>query len=110
VSVLPDLPVAGCKDSTGDPDRLLAQLDTWDGNLYVGSAALLAMAGPMGCAGAILALANAEPETCIEAFDGDAKAQRRLAGPHGVAKAGFPHGIKSLTAARWGIPAHARMG
>lgn len=110
VGVLGDLPIAGCKDSSGDPDRLLAQLAAWDGRLYVGSAAILALAGPMGCTGAILALANAEPETCIDAFAGDAKAQRGLAEPHGTAKEGFPHGIKRLTAARWGLPTHARMG
>jgi 4-hydroxy-tetrahydrodipicolinate synthase len=110
VEVLPDLPVVGCKDSSGDPDRLLAELAAWDGHLYVGSSAILALAGPLGCAGAILALANAEPEGCIDAFAGDAKAQRALAESHLAARAAFPQGIKTLTAARWGIPTHSRMG
>ena len=109
VDALAGLPVQGCKDSSGDPDRLLAEL-AWEGNLYVGSSAVLSLAGPLGCAGAILALANAEPERCIDAFAGDAKAQRALAESHLAAKQAFPAGIKRLTAARWGTPTHTRMG
>ncbi|MFN2506145.1 MAG: dihydrodipicolinate synthase family protein, partial [Acidimicrobiales bacterium] len=82
LSALADLPVDGCKDSSGDASRLLDTLSAYPGPLYVGSSALLALAGPMGCAGAILSLANAEPEGCIAAFGGDAQAQRALAGAH----------------------------
>jgi 4-hydroxy-tetrahydrodipicolinate synthase len=110
VGALPDLPVVGCKDSSGDPDRLLAELVAWDGRLYVGSSAILSLAGPLGCTGAILALANAEPERCIDAFAGDAKAQRALAESHLAAREAFPWGIKRLTAARWGTTTHSRMG
>lgn len=110
LAVLPELPVVGCKDSTGDPDRLLAELVNWNGNLYVGSAAILSLAGPLGCAGAILALANVEPEHCIDAFAGDSKAQRALADAHLEQRGGFPHAIKRLTGARWGTPVYARMG
>jgi 4-hydroxy-tetrahydrodipicolinate synthase len=110
LDVLCGLPVQGCKDSSGDADRLLEAVDRWDRPLYVGSAALLALAGPLGCAGAILALANAEPERCAAAFAGDAAAQRDLAGAHRAASADFPRGIKALTAARFGTPAIARMG
>ena len=52
VGALADLPIVGCKDSSGDPDRLLAELVGWDGHLYVGSSAILALAGPLGCTGA----------------------------------------------------------
>jgi dihydrodipicolinate synthase/N-acetylneuraminate lyase len=110
VPALEDLPVVGCKDSSGDGDRLLFELEVWDGNLYVGSSALLAMAGPLGCTGAILALANAEPEACVDAFAGDGGAQRRLAQPHRKAKQDFPRGIKRLAAARWELSTSARMG
>jgi 4-hydroxy-tetrahydrodipicolinate synthase len=110
VSALPNLPVVGCKDSSGDPDRLLSELAGWDGYLYVGSSAILSLAGPLGCTGAILALANAEPEGCIRAFAGDGKSQRDLAESHLAAREAFPGGIKRLTAARWGTPAHSRMG
>ena len=99
----------GCKDSSGDADRLLAEL-AWDGDLYVGSSAVPSLAGPLGCTGAILALANVEPERCIDALAGDAKAQRALAESHLAARTSLPGGIKRLTAARWGTPAHARMG
>jgi 4-hydroxy-tetrahydrodipicolinate synthase len=110
IEVLPDLPVAGMKDSSGDPDRLLAELEPFPGALYVGSSALLALAGPLGCDGAILALANAEPERCAEAFTGDGLAQRALAEPHLASRRAFPHGIKELTAARFGTSTTSRQG
>ncbi len=110
VATLPGLAVAGCKDSSGDPDRLLETVDVWPGALYVGSSALLSLAGPLGCAGAILALANAEPEHCIAAFAGDATAQRAIAGAHRRAQSEFPRGVKRLTAARFGTPTGTRLG
>jgi 4-hydroxy-tetrahydrodipicolinate synthase len=109
VATLSDLPVTGLKDSTGDPDRLLEELE-WGGPLYTGSSALLALAGPLGCAGAILALANLEPEGCIAAFEGDAKAQRALAGAHRAARTSFPRGLKEMMAARFGTSPVTRLG
>jgi 4-hydroxy-tetrahydrodipicolinate synthase len=109
VDVLAELPVAGCKDSTGDPARLLAELDRFGGALYTGSAALLHTAGALGCAGAIVALANAEPERCAAAFAGDAAAQRALAAPIAESSGRFPHGIKGLTAVRFGTSTVARL-
>src|SRR5688500_16346347 len=90
VGLLPQLPVEGLKDSSGDADRLLETLETWDQPLYTGSSAILSLAGPLGCAGAILALANAEPELCIAALDGDAGAQRKLAPSHLASRRSFP--------------------
>jgi 4-hydroxy-tetrahydrodipicolinate synthase len=110
VAALSDLPIAGCKDSTGDPDRLLEELTDWGGPLYVGSSAVVSYAGALGCEGAILALANAEPERCVRAFAGDAAAQLELAGPHAFARGRFPAGIKELTARRFGTSTVARMG
>ncbi|MGH9245592.1 MAG: dihydrodipicolinate synthase family protein [Acidimicrobiales bacterium] len=110
VALLPNLPVAGCKDSSGDPERLLEELAVFDRPIYVGSAAVLSLAGPLGCTGAILALANAEPERCIAAFAGDVAAQRELTAAHRAAKRSFPNGIKELTAARFGTSTTARMG
>lgn len=109
VSALPDLPVSGLKDSSGDPGRLLETRRTWPLPLYVGSSALLGMAGDIGCAGAILALANAEPELCVDAFAGEPGAQLKLAGPR-RAEERFPGGIKELVAARFGYPATRRLG
>ncbi|HEX2064307.1 MAG TPA: hypothetical protein VHE80_07785, partial [Acidimicrobiales bacterium] len=110
LAVLGDLPVAGLKDSTGNPERLLAELDAWQGPVYVGSSALLAMAGLVGAAGAILALANAEPEACVAAFAGDGRAQRDLAAAHFAALHSFPRGVKELTAKRFGTSSVTRMG
>jgi len=111
VGLLPDLPVVGCKDSTGDCDRLLATLTVWDAHLYVGSSAIVSYAGQLGLAGAILALANAEPERCVRAFAGDGAAQRELAAAHTAMRAGgFPGGIKQLTAARWATSTVSRLG
>jgi 4-hydroxy-tetrahydrodipicolinate synthase len=108
VGILNDLPVRGVKDSSGDPDRLLSELETFRGWLYVGAAAVLALAGPLGCAGAILALANAEPELCIAAFAGDAAAQRQLTPSHVASRHDFPHGLKELVAKRFGTPTTTR--
>jgi len=110
VEALPALPLHGLKDSTGDAERLLRQLSTWDGRLYVGSSALTLLAGALGAAGAILAVANAVPEDCLAAWSGDGAAQLRLAGPHVAAKSGFPHGLKSLVTERFGTSTHARLG
>ena len=110
VTALCDLHVAGCKDSSGSADRLLAELDAWEKPIYVGSSALLALAGPLGCPGAILALANAEPERCAAAFAGDVQVQRELAEAHRHAAANFPTGIKKLTAERFGTSTVTRMG
>ena len=110
VTTLRDLPVAGCKDSSGDADRLLETLATWDRPVYCGSSALLAFAGPMGCAGAILSLANAQPEACIASFAGDFDAQLKLAHDHRRTVSDFPRGIKELTAERFGTSTATRMG
>lgn len=103
------LPVDGCKDSSGDAGRMLATLAAVDRPLYTGSSALLALAGPLGCAGAILALANAEPERCAAAFAGDVDAQRGLARPEARAAAAFPAGIKALVAERFGTSMTRRL-
>lgn len=110
VAMLGDLPIAGCKDSSGDAGRLLETLTRWDGPLYTGSSALLAFAGPLGCAGAVLALANADPERCAAAFTGDFQAQRDLAGGHLRSLESFPSGIKRLTAERFGTSTTTRLG
>ena len=100
VDALSGLPVAGIKDSSGSADRLLDELAHYDGATYVGSSALLALAGPMGGAGAILAIANVEPERCAQAFAGDAAAQRQLADTHLAVRAGGPAALKRLLADR----------
>jgi dihydrodipicolinate synthase/N-acetylneuraminate lyase len=110
VGVLRDLPVAGMKDSSGDPDRLLEELEGFGRPVYPGSSALLLLGGALGCPGAILALANAEPERCAAAFGGDAEAQRALAPAHLTARRAFPQGIKQLTAQRFGTSPTARLG
>ena len=109
VELLPKLPVSGLKDSSADPDRLLAELD-WGKPLYTGSSALLSFAGPLGCAGAILSLANIEPDGCIAAFTGDPGAQRRLAAAHLASRTDFPRGLKEMMAARFGTSPVCRIG
>jgi 4-hydroxy-tetrahydrodipicolinate synthase len=90
------LPIAGIKDSSGSADRLLDELAHYQGATYVGSSALLSLAGPMGGAGAILALANVEPERCVQAFAGDAAVQRDLADVHLKVRAGGPAELKRM--------------
>ena len=98
VEELARLPVAGVKDSSGSADRLLDEMAHYRGATYVGSSALLALAAPMGAAGAILALANVEPERCGRAFAGDAVAQRELADRHLRVRAGGPAELKRILA------------
>ena len=103
VDELAGLPVAGIKDSSGSPDRLLDELAHYKGSTYVGSSAVLALAGPMGGAGAILALANVEPEACCRAFAGDAAAQRGLADVHLEVREGGPAALKRILGRRSGF-------
>ena len=110
VSALADLPVAGLKDSSGDPDRLLAEVAHYPGCTYVGSSALLALAGPLGGTGAILAVANAEPELCCAAFAGDPAAQRRLIDVHLAVREGGVPALKRILAEQRGTPALSRVG
>jgi len=102
VSALDGLPVAGLKDSSGDPNRLLAEVAHYPGRTYVGSSALLALAGPLGGTGAILAVANAEPELCIAAFAGDAAAQLKLADVHLAVREGGVPALKRILAGQRG--------
>lgn len=110
VGLLSDLPIAGIKDSSADPERLLVELDTLAGDVYVGSSVMLSMAGAVGAAGAILTLANAVPELCIAAYAGDGAAQRELLSAHLRGSTNFPAGIKSLVADRFGTATQARLG
>jgi dihydrodipicolinate synthase/N-acetylneuraminate lyase len=110
VDALAGLPVAGQKDSSGDPERLLDELAHYPGATYVGSSSVLAMAGPMGATGALLALANAEPERCSAAFAGDPAAQRALAERHLAASRGGVLALKEFLAADRGHPFPARIG
>jgi 4-hydroxy-tetrahydrodipicolinate synthase len=103
VDALASLPIAGLKDSSGDPDRLIAEIARYEGATYTGSSALLAVAGPMGGTGAILAAANVEPELCCAAFAGDGKAQRALADVHLAGRAGGPPALKRILADRSGL-------
>jgi dihydrodipicolinate synthase/N-acetylneuraminate lyase len=109
VDALASLPIAGVKDSSGSADRLLDEIAHYPGATYVGSSALLALAGPMGGAGAILALANVEPERCCRAFAGDATAQRELADRHREVQAGGPAALKRILAASRGTSAAVRV-
>jgi 4-hydroxy-tetrahydrodipicolinate synthase len=109
VSALADLPIAGLKDSAGEPDRLLAEIAHYPGRTYVGSSALLALAGPLGGTGAILAVANAEPELCRAAFAGDAQAQHRLIDTHLAVRAGGVPALKRILAEQRGTVALSRV-
>ena len=110
VEALPDLPVQGMKDSSGDAERLLSELEVFDRPLYVGAAMLVLLAGSLGIAGAILAVANADPEHAIAAFASDPAAQRALLGAHRRVKARFPFGLKDAIADRFATSRATRLG
>jgi 4-hydroxy-tetrahydrodipicolinate synthase len=108
VDLLSSLPVQGIKDSSGDPERLLRELEAWSGWTYVGAAMLASYAGTVGAAGAILAAANIAPEDCVAAWGGDGAAQRRLLAAHRICRTRFPHGLKAAMAQRYGTPTATR--
>ncbi len=110
VEALPDLPVQGLKDSSGNPERLLAELEVFGHPLYVGASSVLLMAGSLGVAGAILAVANVDPEHSIAAFAGDPDAQRALFTAHKRVKERFPFGLKDAIADRFGTSRVTRLG
>lgn len=109
VDELGALPVDALKDSSGEPERLLRELTEWDRPVYTGSSAVLSFAGPLGCPGAILALANAEPELCVAAFAGEAAAQLELTAAHVAAHEAFPRRLKEMVAKRFGASTAARL-
>jgi 4-hydroxy-tetrahydrodipicolinate synthase len=110
VSVLPELPIAGLKDSSGDISRFYEELETFDGWLYTGSSNLVLLAGALRCAGAILAIANLHPELSLRAFDGEASAQRQLFAAANQVSGRRPQGLKEAVAARFGTSPVVRMG
>lgn len=112
VEALASLPVHGIKDSSGDPERLLGELELegWSGETYVGAATLTAYAAALGATGAILAAANLAPEDCVAAWGGDFTAQRRLLRAHKICRNRFPHGLKTAMAARFATSTTARLG
>jgi 4-hydroxy-tetrahydrodipicolinate synthase len=110
VDKLSELPVSGIKDSSGDAERLVSELDVCRYPVYVGSSTYLALAGPLGAAGAILALANTDPELCIEAFDGNVSAQKRLIPIHLQVAAEFPGALKRRLSEQAGTSPATRTG
>jgi 4-hydroxy-tetrahydrodipicolinate synthase len=110
VEALDGLPIAGQKDSSGQPERLLDELAHYSGPTYVGSSAVLAMAGLLGAAGALLALANVEPERCAAAFAGGAQAQREITERHLATSQGGVPALKRILAEDRGRPVPVRIG
>jgi dihydrodipicolinate synthase/N-acetylneuraminate lyase len=108
IEELKSLKVAGLKDSTGDCERLLDELAHFHKPIYTGSSAMVAYAGMLGCAGAILAAANLEPELCADAFAGDVQAQKDLLAIHHIVSQKGAKGIKEELARRFGTSTACR--
>jgi 4-hydroxy-tetrahydrodipicolinate synthase len=106
--VAAQLDVAAMKDSSGDADRLAAEVTTFSRPIYVGSPTVLTLAKALGLPGAILALGNTVPELCLAAFGGDLKAQAEVARLHIQSLAGFPAGLKQTVRDAYGTSAAIR--
>ena len=102
------LKVAGVKDSSGDAGRLLETVAQFHKPVYTGSSALVTFAGMFGCTGAILAVANLEPELCIDAFAGSTQAQKDLISAHRLSTDYGVKGIKEELARRFGTSTACR--
>jgi 4-hydroxy-tetrahydrodipicolinate synthase len=110
VDMLRELPIQGLKDSTGDPERLAIEVEELPQGLYTGCAGLLLHARAIGCHGAILALANLDPDGCWRAWNGDGEAQRALVSGHRAnARAGIA-GLKRSICALHGTSVVTRLG
>lgn len=110
VDVLAQLPVAGIKDSSGDAERLILEAEEIAVGLYTGHPALVHLAGAVGCAGAILALANVDPEGCIRAWAGDGDCQRELINGHRAQALAGIAGLKRTLCALHGTSPTTRVG
>jgi 4-hydroxy-tetrahydrodipicolinate synthase len=110
VDLVPELPISGLKDSSGEAARLLHESEIFTGDLYTGAASLLTLAGAIGATGGLVAAANAAPEDCIAALAGDVAAQVRVAAADRAASVDFPLGVKRATAERFGTSPVARIG
>jgi 4-hydroxy-tetrahydrodipicolinate synthase len=110
VEALAELPVQGMKDSSGDPERLLAELEVFDRPLYVGAASIVLLAGSLGVTGAILAVANVDPEHAVAAFAGETDAQRARFYAHRRVRRAFPFGLKDAMADRFATSRATRLG
>ncbi|HYZ97601.1 MAG TPA: dihydrodipicolinate synthase family protein [Acidimicrobiales bacterium] len=109
VDVVCELPIAGLKDSAGEPARLALEADALPVGLYTGSPAVLLQARAMGCSGAILALANVDPEGCARAWDGDGACQRELISGHRVGALAGIAGLKRALAGVYGTSPVTRL-
>jgi 4-hydroxy-tetrahydrodipicolinate synthase len=110
VDVLGQLPVAGIKDSSGDAERLMLEADEMPTGLYTGHATLIHLAGAIGCSGAILALANVDPEGCLRAWAGDGTVQRELINGHRAQSLTGIAGLKRTLCALHGTSPVTRVG
>ena len=109
VDVLRELPVAGLKDSSGDAERLILEADELGSGLYTGHPALISLAGSIGCAGALLALANVDPEGCARAWAGDGACQRELINGHRAQSLAGIAGLKRTLCALHGTSPATRL-
>jgi 4-hydroxy-tetrahydrodipicolinate synthase len=108
VDALADLGVAGVKDSSGDADRLVLEVESLDIEVYTGATGLLNVAHQIGAQGALLGLANVQPELCALALEGDVEAQRSLEELGQGIVSDFPGGLKRLAGERWHVSAATR--
>jgi dihydrodipicolinate synthase/N-acetylneuraminate lyase len=110
VEALTGLPVAGIKDSSGNPARLAHEIELdWPGTVYTGASALLGYAGWLGGTGAIVAAANLVPEKCLAAWKGDAAAQHEVIRVERAYKS-VPGGLKAAMADAFGTSRARRIG
>lgn len=110
VEALRQLPVSGLKDSSGDAERLILEADVMAGGLYTGHPTLVHLAGAIGCAGAILALANVDPDGCARAWEGDGACQRDLINGHRAQSLAGIAGLKRTLAVLHGTSTTTRVG
>jgi len=104
-----EIPVPARAWAPAAAGRLLETFDAWDRPVYVGAPTVVGLAAELGAPGAILGIANAEPQRAIAAWAGDPVAQRELASMAREGASPFPAALKHLTARRYGTPETCRV-
>ena len=107
---LRELLVSGCKDSSGDATRFIRRLPSSTGRYTSVRLSSLPSLGTIGATGALLAIANFDPERCTAAFEGDVDAQRSLIKPHLETMVRLTCLLKEFVAARFATTSTTRVG
>ena len=112
VEALTSLPIHGIKDSSGDPERLLSELelDGWSGSTYVGAAPIARTPPPSARPAQSWPRPTSPPKTASRRGTAMWAPNGGCLSTHRTCRDRFPHGLKNAMAARFATSTTARLG